>query len=328
MNIFLTYDYELFFGEYTGSAEKCLIQPTNRLLALSKKYAVKMTFFVDVGYLIKLKEFAESNSELKLDWKKINAQLKEIVQTGNDVQLHIHPHWEKSYYKDGKWSCVTDNAYKLDDFSDEEIVAIVKSYKQFIDELIGIKTTTFRAGGWCIQPFHRLITVFKELSIVNDSSVFPGGKFESSHYAFDFTAAPHKSKYRFENDVCQEVEDGFFTEFPIASHRYNPLFYWRLYAWGRINSTDHKMLGDGIFLAQPGRKKSVLTNFTWNHVSTDGFYASKLSRCLKDHSAKGNKEMVIIGHPKSMTNYSFKKLDDFLKENAPLHVFTTFKALK
>lgn len=328
MNIFLTYDYELFFGNVTGSAEKCLIQPTNRLLKLSQEHNVRMVFFVDVGYLIKLKKFAEMHPEPRHDWEMIISQLKEIIASGNEVQLHIHPHWEKSYYENGQWICVTDNAYKLDDFSDAEIVDIVKRYKFFIDELLNIKTTTFRAGGWCIQPFSRLKMIFKELGIINDSSVFPGGKFESSHYAFDFTNAPHKSKYHFENDVCEEVEDGSFTEFPIASHRYSPLFYWRLYAWGRINPSDHKMLGDGSFLAQPGRKKSVLTSFTWNHVSTDGFYASKLSTCLKEQMAKKHQEMVIIGHPKSMTNYSFKKLNEFLKENVRKHVFTTFNSLK
>ena len=328
MNIFLTYDYELFFGESTGSVEKCLIDPTERLLELSKKHSVPMTFFVDVGYIIKLSEFAASHQELNEDLIKVKTQLQEIVSTGNDIQLHIHPHWEKSFYAEGKWICVTDNAYKLADFNDEEIADIVKRYKFFIDDLIEKKTTTFRAGGWCIQPFNRLKSLFKELEIKFDSSVFPGGKFESSHYAFDFTNAPHKSSYRFEEDVCIENEDGYFTEFPISSFRYSPLFYWRLYALGRINPTDHKMLGDGKFLAQPGRKKSVLTNFTWNHVSTDGFYASKLTTCLNNQLSRSQQEMVIIGHPKSMTNYSFEKLDSFLNENVQKHVFTTFNSLK
>ena len=55
MNIFLTYDYELFFGESTGSVDKCMIEPTNQLLKIAKEFNIKMTFFVDVGYLIKLK---------------------------------------------------------------------------------------------------------------------------------------------------------------------------------------------------------------------------------------------------------------------------------
>ncbi len=44
MNIFLTFDYELFFGEKTGTVEKCMINPTNELLKISKKYSIPMTF--------------------------------------------------------------------------------------------------------------------------------------------------------------------------------------------------------------------------------------------------------------------------------------------
>jgi hypothetical protein len=327
MNIFLTYDYELFFGESTGSVDKCLIEPTNRLLNLSKLFNVKMTFFVDVGYLIKLKEFAIDNSELAIDQQKVLEQLKCIIESGNSIQLHIHPHWERSSYKDGKWQIITDNAYKLADFSDDEIRRIVTSYKNYLDDLIGLKTTAFRAGGWCIQPFTRLKTLFKELEIKIDSSVFPGGKFNSIHYSFDFTKAPKKSTYRFDSDECEEVENGYFTEYPISSWKYSPLFYWRLYAWGRIIPSQHKMLGDGIFLAQPGRKKSVLTNYTWNHVSSDGFYASKLTTCLNEFEKRKFSNMVIIGHPKSMTNYSFRKLENFIQKNHTKHDFVTFNEL-
>lgn len=327
MNIFLTYDYELFFGESTGSVEKCLIEPTERLLQLSERFNVKMTFFVDVGYLIKLDAYAAEFKELQIDREKVQSQLKKILSSGNTVQLHIHPHWEKSFYENGKWHMITDNAYKLDDFSDEEIRRIVRSYKTYIDQLIGQKTTTFRAGGWCIQPFSRLKDLFQELEIKYDSSVFPGGKFSSEHYSFDFTKAPKKSHYRFENDECIEDPNGRFTEYPISSWNYSPLFYWRLYAWGRIVPSRHKMLGDGKFLNQPGRKKSVLTNFTWNHVSTDGFYASKLNACLRSFEKRKFTDMVVIGHPKSMTLFSFQALEKFLDENHTKHQFITFNDL-
>ena len=57
-------------------------------------------------------------------------------------------------------------------------------------------------------------------------------------------------------------------------------------------------------------------------------YIIKLTTCLKNQLSKGRREMVIIGHTKSMTNYSFKKLDNFLNENAQKYVFTTFNSLK
>jgi peptidoglycan/xylan/chitin deacetylase (PgdA/CDA1 family) len=327
VNIFLTYDYELFFGEDTGSVEKCLIEPTDRLLELSKRYSCKMTFFVDVGYLIKLEEFAKQFPELNKDSQVVKDQILRMISAGNDVQLHIHPHWERSFYQEGKWVVNTDGAYKLSDFSDDEITSIVTRYKQYLDQLIGRKTSTFRAGGWCIQPFIRVEKVFKELDLIYDSSVFPGGKFSSPHYDFDFTKAPKKARYRFDTDVCAEQTNGYFTEFPISSWRYSPLFYWRLYILGRLFPSRHKMLGDGKFLSQPGRKTSVLTNFTWNHVSTDGFYVSKLNTCVRSFDDRSFSDMVVIGHPKSMTVYSFEKLEKFMNRWNNKHSFITFRDL-
>lgn len=327
MNIFLTYDYELFFGETTGSVDKCMIEPTNELIRIAAENNIQMVFFVDVGYLMKLKEFSKDNQSLQVDQDKIYKQIKELLANGHDIQLHIHPHWEKSFYANGKWSVITKDAYKLDDFSDDEITRIVTTYKNFLDDLIGYKTTVFRAGGWCIQPFYRLKNVFSELGIRYDSSVFPGGKFSSSDYSFDFTNAPHRSHYTFSDDECVEDPNGFFTEYPISSMNYSPLFYWRLYILGRLFPSNHKMVGDGIFLAQPGRKKSVLTNFTWNHISTDGYYASKLICSMKRFEKQNREDLVIIGHPKGMTKYSFAALSKFLKIAHKKHTFMTFKDL-
>src|SRR3989338_7582632 len=80
------------------------------------------------------------------------------------------------------------NCDQLDDFSDTEIEQIVKRYYLYLYELTNQPIHSFRAGGWCIQPFSRLYKVFKELNLKIDSSVFPGGKFQSPHYDFDFTA--------------------------------------------------------------------------------------------------------------------------------------------
>lgn len=324
MNIYLTFDYELFFGPASGSVEKCMIEPTNKLLAIAKRFQIPMTFFVDAGFLIRLEEESTNYSELAVDLAKIKNQLAEIISIGSSIQLHIHPHWEKAKYENGKWNIDVTNCYKLSDFPDEEIDSIVERYKLYLDGLIQNKTIAFRAGGWCIQPFGKLYSIFKRLEIKIDSSVFAGAYFESTDYFFDFRNAPKKDKYLFEKDVCEEVENGFFTEYPISSFKYSPLFYWRLYILGRLFPSQHKMLGDGVFLAQPGRKKSVLTNFTWNHVSTDGFYASKLEACLKAKSKRQDKEFVVIGHPKGNTLYSLRKLEQFVRDNYTKQAFKTF----
>ena len=59
MKLFLTYDYELFFGEPTGTVEKCIIEPTNLLRAIAERTGIKMVFFIDTGYLKQLERFKD-----------------------------------------------------------------------------------------------------------------------------------------------------------------------------------------------------------------------------------------------------------------------------
>lgn len=323
MNILLTYDYELFFGESSGSIEKCQIKPTNDLLNLAKGKEVFFTFFVDVGQLIAFEKYPE----LKDDLERLKEQINDIIESGHDVQLHIHPHWENAVYKNGNWEMNISGHYKLADHSEEEIKRIVVSYKRYLDQLIGRKTTVYRAGGWCIQPFELLAEVFKEEGLLFDSSVIPGDFMETTEYAIDFRDAPDKGKYNFENDVCVEEESGTFTEYPISSLRYSPLFFWNLYVRGRLSPTKHKMIGDGQFISQGGRKKRVLTTYSTHHVSTDGYFAGKLTAGLERAHNLGKEEMVVIGHPKGNTRYSLDQVSLFIEKNHTKHTFTSFHRL-
>jgi len=319
VNIYLTFDYELFFGENTGTVQDCLINPTAQLFSFAKQKDVHYTFFVDVGFLIAAEKYPELNNDLNL----VKNQVNEMVALGHDVQLHIHPHWEKATW-DKVWSMNINESYKLSDFPQDELVAIVRKYKTYLDELIGKETFVFRAGGWCIQPFSLLKNVFLELGITIDSTVFPGGYLQTKDYDVNFLKAPKKSKYQFENDVCEEVENGSFTEYSIASYRYFPSFYWWLYGLGRIFPKRHKMLGKGNFISQGGRKWSALTSFSDYHVSTDGYFAKKLEASLQKAINLEHEEFVTIGHPKSCSVYSLIKTKQFIDKYHLVHHFKTF----
>lgn len=324
MNLFLTYDYELFFGKPAGSVEKCIIEPTNKLIALAEKHRIGFTYFVDVGYLIALEKYMKEFPALTSDYELVVNQIHRLLSLGNDVQLHIHPHWEASYYDGKEWVMLVDGYYKLSDFSDEDAQKIITTYKATLEEIINRKVHSFRAGGWCLQPFSQVKDVFKNEGIKFDSTVFQGGYFETKHYYFDFRNAPNKGKYRFEDDLCVENDSGYFTEYPIGGWYYNPLFYWNLYVRGRLNPKDHKMIGDGNYVPQPGRKWKNLTQPNWNHVSSDGYFTQKLKKITKSYAKKGRTDMVIIGHPKCLTNYGLQKLDEYIAFAKKKHRFKTF----
>jgi hypothetical protein len=323
MAVYLTFDYELFFGSETGTVKKCMIDPTEQLLAICEKQNIPMTFFMDVGMLLKMYELKEEFPELANDYQAIISQINRMEALGCAVQLHIHPHWENATYVNGKWSINVNGCYKLSDFSQADASLIIEKYYHFLQALVQQKITSYRAGGWCIQPFDHVKDTFQRLGVTIDSSVFPGGKFESPHYAFDFSSVKRYTQpYRFDSDVCEVNKAGYFTELPISSWNYSPLFYWRLYLLGRLFPKQHKMLGDGNFLAQPGRKKSVLTSFTWNHVSCDGYYAGLLQRQFRCYQRKKT-DFVVIAHPKGLTRFSIRKLEQFIARTKVSTEFST-----
>jgi len=319
MNIFLTHDYEIYFGEEHGSVDKCLIEPTNRLLQISKAHNIGMTYFVDVGFIMKLDQYRNEYPELNESYLNIVNQLNELENNGNDCQLHIHPHWEDATYEGGRWNISVDR-YKLKDFEHDDVKRIVTEYKDYLEGLVGHKTNTFRAGGWCLQPFDRFASIFKDLGIRIDSTVYKEGVNLNSNYYYDFRGCPDKSRWNFEDDLCKEEENGSFLEIPISNMTYSPLFFWQLFLWGRISPDNHKPIGDGYPISVPGSRKKILTSSTNNCVSSDGYFAKYLTKALELHKNKGE-DLVVIGHPKACTNYSLKKMDQFISFNKNIHHF-------
>jgi hypothetical protein len=327
MKILLTFDLELFFGQPTGSVEKCMVYPTLELLRMAGKEDAKLTFFWDVGHFLAIQKFLPKHQELKADYIIIKALVKQIAREGHDLQLHIHPHWEKADWLGDKWQIDADKHYKFSNFSKQEQAEMFSKYHKEVQWFAENKVNAFRAGGWCIQPFEDFESHFKEHGIKIDSSVMPGAKFQAGSYNYDFTEAPQKDQYTFSVDPCVEDLQGPFLQVPITSAFYSPLFFWNLYVRGRLNRDRHRMLGDGNFIAQPGAKSKGLRTGKVFHASTDGYFASSLSKLLRKKEADKSELFLAIGHPKSCTRFSLKKTKDFIKENRSQHDFVKISEL-
>src|SRR2546422_10177660 len=86
MKIYLTLDYELFFGK-SGSLQKCILEPTDRLTQICDKHQVRCVFFVDAGYLDKLRTLAGRAPELSRDRERVVDHIRQLSATGHDIQL-------------------------------------------------------------------------------------------------------------------------------------------------------------------------------------------------------------------------------------------------
>ena len=310
MNVFVTFDYELCFGSHTGTVQKCLLEPTQKIIELAKPYQAHFTFFVDVLYLMKLKEYSFIKP-LDEEFKAIQHQLETLIEQGHDVQLHLHPHWINAEYTHGKWS-LDYPRYRIHTFSSDQIEEIVNDSVNFLQEITQQKVFAFRAGGWCLQPFNKLQEAFQRHGIWLDSTVFYKGYNDSPTNLFDFRKSPDLDIWNFREDPLQIEPEGSFTELPISSHPIFPLFYWKL-ALVKLFSKKHSPAGDGKVISNPKRQftRFLLTS-THMAVSCDGYKASLLESAFKKHASTGKNNFVIIGHPKLMNTYSLRRLDKFI----------------
>jgi hypothetical protein len=323
MNIFVTFDYELCFGTRTGTAEKCILEPTHKLIDLAKQHQAHFTFFVDVLYLMKLKEYAFIKA-LKEELEAVQDQIKALIKAGHDVQLHLHTHWINASYETGKWT-LDYSRYRIHTFSDREIEGIVDDSVRFLEELTEKRVFAFRAGGWCLQPFDKLKNAFLKKGIWLDSTVFYKGYNKTPTNLFDFRTSSDLDIWKFDDDPMQVVEHGTFTELPISSCAVSPLFYWRMAFVNKLNPKAHTISGDGTFLRNnKWQMLRLLLAPSHTVASCDGYRSSLLEATFKEYEADRKANFVVIGHPKLMSLYSKQKLESFItKATQKGHRFTS-----
>ncbi len=310
MKIHLSFDYELFFGANSGTVEKCMLEPTEQLLTLASHHKVPLIFFVDAGYLAASKRYL-SQTKCASDLTKVQAQLKKIHELGHEIALHVHPHWQDCVFENGEWSIHTKR-YKLSDFSKEEAASIITSYHQQLIDITGVPCRSFRAGGWCIQPFHHVKEALSANGLFTDSSVYSGGYHDSPAHYFDFRSAPPKEEWRFENDCCVESEAGQFHEVPTTSDHLSPFFYIQLYLRMKLNPSEFKPLGDGSWLKDKKRIYKQFYSPTHHFASADGYFASRLPVIFDKQKQSGMDRMMVLSHPKSLAPCSYTLLESFI----------------
>lgn len=331
MNIFITLDYELFFGEKSGTANRCILDPTNALLNILDKYDIKASFFVDAGYLFQLERQKKEYGQLEGEYKAICTQIRHLSDNGHGIELHVHPHWEDSYYDGSNWIIKTER-YKLSDFTEDEVMGIVTKYTKVLREVSGKAPVVYRAGGWSAQPFEHIKKALEANGIFIDSTVYPQGYYDSSNQVFNFrNVPPLQDMYRFSGDLTQPDESGGFLELPISSIRVSPVFFWKFVMRKLRKSPHDKPFGDGY--AVPSSKKEILrllSKPSYTVVSVDGYKAKLMDRAFKYYKKNQKKEgsFVLIGHPKAFSTYSLEKLKEFIENTVEQNRYCTYSNIE
>ncbi len=305
--IVFTFDYEPYLGLQSGSATKCILEPTEALRVLLNKHKAKGIFFVDVLYIQNLKKQKEHAG----DYTRIVQQLTDLNDEGHYIFPHIHPHWLDAIYLENKkeFSLPDLTHYSLANLKTAQIQNLFTEAIRFLKE-IGIthEKWGYRAGGWCIQPFSLFKDIFIKENITYEFSVLPGYKNTNSNQAFDFSRIKECNPYFFSELIEKPEDKGPFVEFPISTIQFNSLIRFRdrlvrKYLW----KTNDRGWGDGIS-AQTALLKSNSAGFEM--VSIELLTLAKLSTYKK--YLKNSEYMHWISHPKMFTKHGLKTFDSFL----------------
>ena len=317
--IILSYDYELFFGDRSGTVLKSIIGPTNKLMEIMEHNGFRGNFFVDYLMFRELEKLKDERAVT--DLKLLKDQVQDMVSRGHRVELHLHPHWiDAKYNSDGTWDFSDFSHYSLNSLDEETIVGMFKDGTEYLNNIAGevepgYKIVAFRAGGWAVQPFDKLKKGFEASGIIIDSSTSYGAYCVKRNQEYDFRKMPRKDIYTFSTDVCKEDNNGAYTEIPISSF-HKPFLLFSLeralskFSKAGIKTTDgtHKRSDSGI-AAPRSLSKKITEKFStsFRHM----FNLSALTITSLRFATLTNKVDVLcfIDHPKDFCQKTINGLN-------------------
>ena len=334
--VLLTFDYELFLGSLSGTAKNCLINPTNNLIKVLSKHQIKAIFFIDILYLVRLKELVESNTKAKEDYALVVAQIQKLAQLGHYIYLHIHPHWLDAVYiaEKNQWNLSDIHRFALSNLSNQDRELVLKNGLLALQDVLSNvpnahKVEGFRAGGLYVQPFNLLSAFLKQNGLPFEFSVYPNFKSEAQGARVDFTKVPNNRIYSFENDCCVEEKDGYFKQFTISEIQFLGInrivnsIYFRINtkllkdkAWGDGKGAAHIVQNNDVKIGVQGVVKESaaveLMNF-WKNKT----YMEYLEQ---------NSLLHFLSHPKLISPHNLRALDSFLTQaKKKYQISTDFK---
>lgn len=341
IRIFLTFDYELPLGGIKKDYAHSLFKPTEELFEVVKRLDVPITFFADILSYIKFKEW-----DIIEYYQNFEKQLQSALSKRHDVQLHIHPHWIDTTLENNIF--IPDTKFGLGEFSNQDypnnIEGIVEKSYQSLTKICQKKDSThkviaYRAGGYNLFPeTDRILNALYDNGIRVDSSIGRGYYFKSDYSEIDYRNVPNKPNWHLDlnGDFSKESENSIY-EIPLGTKPKSIFevptkFKLKKYAFravenrGKMIHINEKVqLKDKIKQALSARMLSVD-----NHTYSSDFLIKILKYNVNKFKKFDSIDLSLIGHPKSMGDYSFKLLEEFVKKSRDLYKekieFTTFKS--
>ncbi|MCE8953656.1 polysaccharide deacetylase family protein [Bacteroides thetaiotaomicron] len=311
--VILTFDYELFFGNNSGTIQKSVIEPTDKILEKLQEINGCAVFFIDylmIKYLLTENESTQREADLIIN------QLRKIVAGGSRIELHLHPHWIDAHYtSDGRWDFSNFSHYSLSSLPKSKVTSLFNEGCDFLSGIVqeiepGYRIKVFRAGGWSILPFEHMQEGFKSSGIFLDSSVIRGSLIEKDGYRVDFREISSADFYRFSENILEEKVAGEFIEVPITKYKLS-VFDAILATFDSVlRKNRYRNLADGSHARIGSNKRTLFQKIKMIFDERVFTVNSSSARILKKSILNSNHELIVFsGHPKDFTAATLSNIE-------------------
>ena len=220
-NVLVTVDYETF-GDGSGCLDTCVVNPAERIALIVEQHGGRATFYVEALEFICMERWSRANNNTKLFEKiqRVKLQLQSLYNRGHDIQVHIHPQWHNANeFSNEKWN-LDFTKWRIGNCTREEIQEMFQEsiswIRKVLNETESWNPTSFRAGGWCVQPSKNIVSVLEQFDFFVDTTVAPNCSGRGKHTWYDFRVASEKPWWRISDEVISEGNSKI-TEVPIAT---------------------------------------------------------------------------------------------------------------
>ena len=162
----ITLDYEDYGNRIDlVNPIKNVIEPTFRIAAFFEDYDIPLTLFVNVTEIMAYEREGLSEAHTYRN------QLIELQERGHDIQLHFHPQWCEYVRNENKWRNHSAISYRTQPLDHAEWYDTLAMCCEWIYNLSGKAPTSYRAGGYCIEPLESNMAILHRLGLLCDSSL-------------------------------------------------------------------------------------------------------------------------------------------------------------
>ena len=154
-------------GNGLGNVMEHQFLPSLMMMELAQRYNVKMTFMVDVAHQLTLRRHLD-DTKLRIQSELWDDMVLLMKSMEFDVQLHLHPQWVGSKYKDGNFFLDSNwNVGRCDYQTQRTLITQAVAYLQDLirPTFPDYSVHSFKAGSWGMQPSAGLLELFSEVGI-------------------------------------------------------------------------------------------------------------------------------------------------------------------